>query len=258
MHDLLADYAPVAKSSLTGLHMLGLALGLGAATLLDLVILRFLVRGKISLDHFNLIHFATRIVTAGLVMLWISGACFLLHYALFDPAKLANGKIYAKIAIVLILTLNGVLIHRSILPAIRARVGRSLLDGMPPLQRLAVLSAGAISGVSWYVPLALGAIPQFNFLPITTILLVFALVLASVIIATYVLSALFLPREEMVTLTLAEYRKMQDTLEQRDRLIQRCIVVLRQRTNDIGTSRSASPHSLPSVAAVPQETAKAA
>ena len=151
------------KTPLIMLHLIGLALGVGAATLLDLVIIRFMVFGKISREHVRIVHTSAQVVAIGLTLLWASGLGFLLFYYLYAPANLTNEKIYAKMVIVLVLTINGYVIHRHILPLIKQNVGRPLFSGVSDKQRRVMLAAGAISATSWYVPLALGVLRELNF-----------------------------------------------------------------------------------------------
>ncbi|CAN7762788.1 MULTISPECIES: hypothetical protein [unclassified Ensifer] len=186
IHTLCQEPATTLKSALRIVHFLGLALGLGAATVLDLLILRFLLKGKISKEHLAVFQFGSSIVNAGLMILWASGIGFLIYYGIFDPAKLGNEKVWAKIAIVLILTINGMFIHSIILPKIKEQVGRSLMDGMTSTQRSAFLVSGAVSATSWYVPMMLGALPQLNFVvPMATVLLVYAALLAIAILLSH-------------------------------------------------------------------------
>lgn len=178
---------PVAsiKTGLRIVHFVGLALGLGAATVLDLMILKFFLKGKVTSDQWNVFHFGSRIVNAGLVLLWITGLGFLAYYSAFDPIRLENEKVWAKMTIVLILTINGVFLHLAVLPKVNAQIGRSLLDGMSTAQRSMFFASGALSATSWYVPLLLGAMPQLNFVvPMTTILLAYALLLTLALLAT--------------------------------------------------------------------------
>lgn len=178
---------PVAsiKTGLRIVHFIGLALGLGAATVLDLMILKFFLRGKVTSDQWNVFHFGSRIVNAGLILLWITGLGFLAYYSAFDPIRLENEKVWAKMTIVLILTINGVFLHLAVLPKVKAQIGRSLLDGMSTGQRSLFFASGALSATYWYVPLLLGAMPQLNFVvPMTTILLAYALLLTLALLAT--------------------------------------------------------------------------
>ena len=175
-------------------HFIGLALGLGAATLLDLMLVRFFVRGTISSESWKIVHFFSKIVNVGLLVLWVTGIGFVVHYAFFDPVKLMNEKIWAKLAIVLVLSVNGLFIHAIVLPRIRAQIGNTLLAGMSRFQRSAFLTSGAISATSWYVPVILGAFPQLNFsVPATTILVTYALLLIAAIVAMHAIMALIEP-----------------------------------------------------------------
>ncbi len=154
------------RTGLRVVHFCGLALGVGAATLLDLIIARFILMRGISYEHVYVVDFSSKIVTIGLGLLWISGIGFLVHYGVFDPAKLQNPKIWAKIAIVAVLSINGLLVHYFVLPRIRNSL---------------VLLAGTVSAISWYVPLILGAIPQLNFVvPAEVILSSYAVLVLAV------------------------------------------------------------------------------
>ena len=189
----LSDPAALLKAWVRLLHLIGIVIGLGAATVLDLVILRFIISDKITDAHASLVEFCSKIVTAGLALLWLSGAAFLLHYYAFEPDKLGNEKVWAKIAIVGILTLNGYFIHVLILPLVRARVGYSLFEGLPLRPRVLLLTCGAVSATSWHVPLLLGAFPQLNFVvPATTILLAYAVILCGAVAITQVIAHVLL------------------------------------------------------------------
>jgi hypothetical protein len=188
MQLLLADPVATLKTGLRFVHFIGLALGLGAATLLDLLLLRFFIRENISRELWGIFHFSTKVVNVGLLILWATGIGFIVHYALFDPVKLTNGKIWAKLAIVMVLTVNGAFIHSFILPRLRAQVGRTLFCGMTPTQKIAFQISGAISVTSWYIPVVLGAFPQLNFtVPLTTILISYLILMALVALGMHAL-----------------------------------------------------------------------
>jgi hypothetical protein len=192
---LSPEAALALKSGLRVLHFIGLVLGLGAATLLDLIILRFLATRQVSADNCQIVEFSAKVVTVGLALLWISGFGLLLHYRLFDPAHLGNQKVWAKIAIVGILTLNGMFIHHSVLPLVRRNIGRGLFEGLSESQRSLLLASGVVSGTSWYVPLLLGSIPQLNFVvPAWVILCAYGVLLTLGIALTQGIARAVLPR----------------------------------------------------------------
>lgn len=181
------------RTGLRVVHLGGLVLGVGSATLLDLIIARFILMRGISPEHVYIIDFSSKIVTIGLALLWISGIGFLIHYGFYEPAKLENPKVWAKIAIVGILSINGLLVHYFLLPRIREQVGKRLLEGLSPFDCSLVLLAGTVSVISWYVPLILGAIPQLNFVvPAEVILSGYALLVIGVNVIIQVAIAFFL------------------------------------------------------------------
>lgn len=186
INTLSLDPVAAIRTGLRIIHFVGLALGLGAATVLDLMIFRFFLNGKVTSEQWAVFDFGSKIVNAGLVLLWVTGFGFLAYYGAFEPIKFGNEKVWAKMLIVLILTINGFFIHAVILPKVKAQIGRSLLEGMSARQKSVLLTSGAISATSWYVPLLLGALPQLNFVvPMTTILLAYALILALVAVVSH-------------------------------------------------------------------------
>ena len=201
------------KSTLLALHLLGLVLGLGAATMLDLIIVRFVGSRTVTQEYWSVISLLSKAVTGGLVLLWISGIGFLTHYAVFNPTLLTNPKIWAKIAIVGVLSLNGVFIHRAVLPLVRRQVGGPLFEGLTNFQRSCLLASGAISGMSWWIPLGLGAFPQLNFtVGAETILAIYALLLMLAIILASLIVRHVLPQLTTITLPRAEYNDLVDRL----------------------------------------------
>lgn len=150
------------KTPLLVAHGVALALGLGGAKILDLLLLRAL-RRPLEAEIVQAFAFVSNVVAAALAILWISGIGFLVLYQLTDPSLLENPKLWAKIAVVLILTANGVFLHGRILPLLRRQAGRRLLEGLSRRTRVVMLSCGAISGVSWYFPFLLGIVRELNF-----------------------------------------------------------------------------------------------
>jgi hypothetical protein len=194
------------KSSLLALHLLGIVFGLGAASMLDLIIVRFIGSRTVTHEYWSVISLASKAVTGGLVLLWISGVGFLIHYTFFNPTLLMNPKVWAKILIVGVLSLNGVFIHRVVLPLVRQQVGGPLFEGLTDFQRSCLLASGVVSGISWWIPLGLGAFPQLNFtVGAGTILLAYALLLSLVIVVASFIVRLVLPQQAKVTLSRAEY-----------------------------------------------------
>ena len=153
-----------AKGLLSFGHLIGLVLGLGTTVYLDggcfLSIARGSWEGYRSFMTSALFRIATKFVMVGLGLLWITGCGFLIHYSVFDPGKLANPKLYAKFACVIVLTVNGYLLHYVVLRkvATMAECGQLLRSRIGPL----CLFSGAVSTASWIGAFLLGALPMLN------------------------------------------------------------------------------------------------
>lgn len=148
----------------TLLHILGVALGLGIATGMDFLLMRNVLRNSVLTEtHLQSMVLLSRFVSAALVMLWLSGVGFLLCYSVSTPEKLLNPKIWSKLSIVFILTVNGFAIHHYILPTLRQCVGKTLLAALPYKTLAFFFMSGAISFVSWYFPFLYGTLPALNF-----------------------------------------------------------------------------------------------
>ena len=190
---------PRIKTGLLLLHLLGLVLGVGTATLLDLFLARSLRSGRFSKEQFEFIRFASSFVFAGILLLWISGLSFLLYYYFENPTGLENPKVWAKISIVAILSLNGLYIHKQVLPELKRNAGFSVFHGTSKIKRSMMLASGAVSVVSWYAPLVIGTAKELNFtVSVPAILIAYAVALALAILASHVLYALLAPRDSLV------------------------------------------------------------
>lgn len=151
-------------------HVLALALGLGSALLADWIVLRKLAFGTVSQKAAGQLIDLSHAVCAGLVLIWITGALLVADNALDAPASIMNQKLWAKLAVVSILTLNAALLHGIAMPMVKRRVGQPLFE--TAFARLPMVSTllGAVSAVSWvfsaYLGIARELNGQANFMPI--------------------------------------------------------------------------------------------
>ncbi len=143
-------------------HLVALALALGAAFAADVL---FVTRATFRpVDRTTLIiaDYLSRIVAGGLAGLWATGIALAVVQASANPAFLGNEKFWAKVFIVVVLTVNAGLIHDVVLPRARAQLGRPLSDGISLGDRLIFALAGALSASSWIFPTVLGAARELN------------------------------------------------------------------------------------------------
>lgn len=147
---------------LVGVHLLGMCFGLGGATMLDLWFLRWMRRGNLPAEIGRTFHFISDAVALGLCLLWLSGLGLLALYALESPEKLDNPKLWAKVIVVIVLTINGTIIHAFVLPEALRDLSRPLLSGISRRRATFFLASGAVSGVSWYTAFAFGIFRELN------------------------------------------------------------------------------------------------
>ena len=144
-------------------HLMGLMLGMGCALFLDIYMLRRLYTHRLELNDVRLLQLGSSVVMLGLALLWMSGLGFLLDYAATAPEKLANPKIWSKLTIVAVLTVNGVLLHAVVFPRFAARIGRRVFDeDQTSADSLLFLATGVVSSLSWMAAFVLGVVKEIN------------------------------------------------------------------------------------------------
>lgn len=155
-------------------HLVGLIMGLGGALLADYTIFS---RGVIRpVDDYTIFQarFLSHVVTAGLCVLWVSGFALIMIRLQLQPDFMHNPKVWAKIMIVVLLTINGVLVHKLVLPLLARSAGRRLFDGTTERQIAGMTFLGSVSLVSWSLPFVLGKASGLNFItPMSSILAVY-------------------------------------------------------------------------------------
>ena len=126
-------------------------------------------------------------ITFALVALWITGIALVSRdAALAGWGYYLNPKIQAKIVIVCLLTLNGLVLHHAVIPALK-KAG-TLLD-LPPGRHLLALFAGAVSAVSWFYAAMLGIGRPLNWkYPLTELLAMYPLCIGAAFLALLALT----------------------------------------------------------------------
>jgi hypothetical protein len=137
-------------------HLLACCVAIGTIVTSDIAMVRQLLSPALNPEREAASHLRVLQLTVSraLWLLWITGAAIIaVDVADKGLDYLGNPKLQAKLAIVLLLTLNGMVLHRYVLPAMAQ--GGSLLQ-LPVAQRRLAILAGTISGVSWLYAAMLG------------------------------------------------------------------------------------------------------
>lgn len=135
-------------------HVIGTAIGVGAATVSDYLFFSFARDGKINRREFATLTTVSHLVWIGLLIILLSAFGFVLLYLSGHEeaqAVYSMDKMWAKLTIVIVLLCNGFFIHRRVLPLLKANKKSKI-----------IFVSGAISIISWYSSLILGAWRHFT------------------------------------------------------------------------------------------------
>ncbi len=136
-------------------HLIACCAAIGLILMSDIAMVRQLISGdpRERMDPKHLQELQNTVAMA-LAALWATGVAIIALDSSFKGWEyFANPKLQAKITVVCLLTLNGVLLHHRVLP-LMMKAG-SLLN-LSFSQRSFAVFAGAVSGVSWFYAALLG------------------------------------------------------------------------------------------------------
>ena len=170
-------------------HLVGIVLGVGGATVSDVFFFKSIKDGKITDTEYDTLITITKLIWTGLVILALSGFGFLVLAFTAMPelweAGYSADKILMKLIITAIIAANGMVFHIIILPMFEAHLNQPLIT--PHFNKTAPLlfTSGAISGVSWWSALILGAwrglqAPFLTLLGVYLILLIGAIIVSNI------------------------------------------------------------------------------
>lgn len=135
-------------------HLIACCVAIGLVLTSDIAMIRQLLSGDAAGQDGKHLAQLKSTVSLALLALWITGIAIVwLDASSKGLVYFQNPKLQAKIGIVVLLTLNGLLLHRAVMPALE-KAGSLLKLSLN--QRLLAILAGTISGVSWSYAAMLG------------------------------------------------------------------------------------------------------
>jgi hypothetical protein len=182
MNEFLIEY----KQVFVALHMLGVAFGLGGATITDFSFFRALKNRRIDESEENLMHGLHLIIWVGIILLVVSGIALYLPQA---SSLLQSAKFVAKMCAVLIVILNGVLLTLVISPKLGAFDFTFQDMSLQKLHRLS-FSLGAVSATSWYSAFVFAFLPRNLDIPLWSLAAFYAGILLAAFIGGRVMYVL--------------------------------------------------------------------
>ncbi len=172
------------------IHLLSAAVGVGAATVTDVLFFRFLKDYKISEEEADIARSLSRVIWIVLGVLIITGIMLYLPSIgrLNDSAKFMT-----KMIGLIVLILNGILLNAYISPRL-SKISFNLphvhrKGELHAIHRIAFAS-GAVSIVSWYFIFILGALRKFS-LNLTEFILIYAALLFLAILGSQIFEHYF-------------------------------------------------------------------
>lgn len=161
-------------------HVFFMAIGVGGATVTDVLFLKFLRNNNMSRQELIVMDTLSQVIWAALVGILVTGLVIFLPQA---SDLLENSKFLAKMSVVGVLIVNGVLLNVKIAPKMHLifSVNKDLNPVWLQRTRRLAFALGAISIVSWYSAFLLGSLRSielsyFQLISIYISLLVFGLV----------------------------------------------------------------------------------
>lgn len=147
------------RAPLVGIHLLGLALGLGGATTADILFFRFLRDWRISHQEADVMRVLSQVIWFALAILMMSGLGLYLPQA---AALNQSPKFLVKVIVVSVIILNGAFLNLVISPRlVTLFFGQGAHVEARSLRRMRRLafSLGSVSATSWYSAFVLGLMP---------------------------------------------------------------------------------------------------
>lgn len=173
---------------LIAFHIIGTAFGVGGATISGVLFFKFLKSVSVNRTEFNFLKTTSSLIWLGFVILAFSGIGFFIVYRAnnLGPTVMYEPRLWAHLTIALVLLLNSVVMHGRILPVLESEIGRPAKSPIFFKKMPLAFSSGAISLVSWYSALVLGAWRGLTASYFFIISAYLALLLAGIILANII------------------------------------------------------------------------
>lgn len=136
-------------------HLIACCVAIGLVLMSDIDMVKRLIKAdpgdRLDPGHLSKLQ---KTVLRALIALWITGAAIIaLDVSIKGWAYFGNPKLQSKLAVVMLLTLNGFVLHHYVLPLVQ-KAGSLLRLSFS--QRMLAIFTGSVSGVSWFYAAMLG------------------------------------------------------------------------------------------------------
>lgn len=145
------------------LYLSGLAIGLVSAWVFDLYVLRKMHKSPVTKENIWVMSFISKVFFVCLAFLWVLSLSMVVYYNFAQPERLLDTLIWAKALIAIVLTVNGILLHRLVLPIISSNEGNVLVSEISLKNINFMTFTSCISFITWPFVMALGVLESLKF-----------------------------------------------------------------------------------------------
>ena len=168
------------------MHIIGVAMGVGGAITTDVTFLRSIWDRTMTTGQLQLIEAISKVVVTGLGLLILSGASLVILHPHYLSLSDGIDLFWVKMTIVTILSINGFVFHKKILPILRRHADKTLNSDEVRNKLWLLAITGGLSGISWFSVLILGVMMQAIDFPYLLIINVYLLAVLGAILTGYV------------------------------------------------------------------------
>lgn len=150
------------------IHVIGVVLGVGGATVSDLLFFKSIKDGKIDEREFGYMKIISKIVWTGFAVLVFSGVGMFIGARLgvlkFEgPKEMYNQGVWAHIAVAAVILFNGLAMHWKVFPLFESLLGKPLFVSEEFAKKSKIVfTTGAVSITSWYSAVAFAGSREFG------------------------------------------------------------------------------------------------
>ncbi|MCA9387842.1 MAG: hypothetical protein KC653_02240 [Candidatus Andersenbacteria bacterium] len=165
-------------------HLLGVAIGLGGATITDILFVRMLRDRRVRSDEHALLKTLSGVIWVGVFLLASSG---LLLFSQNWEVLLESAKFVAKMSAFVVLIINGLILGLYISPALPKIQFSKKQDSTTELarKRMFAFILGGVSASSWYTAFVMAFVPTRLAIPTWSLALGYVGLLIVVLLGGY-------------------------------------------------------------------------
>lgn len=183
--EFFRDYAQI----FTALHLLGVAFGLGGATVSDILFFKFIRDGKVDKNEKEALLVVSKIIWVGVALLFVSGVAMLIPRSDY---LLHNSRFILKMVVVGVVVTNGIILNKFFAPHLDSLTFKGDIlssKSFKLFRKMAVF--GTISFISWYSAFILGNVSFIRSSALYLVASYFVVLAVSIVVGQILIKKIF-------------------------------------------------------------------